>query len=30
LSEILEAEGFREVRFRRLTGGIVAVHEATA
>jgi len=30
LSRILESEGFREVRFRRLTGGIVAVHEATA
>jgi demethylmenaquinone methyltransferase/2-methoxy-6-polyprenyl-1,4-benzoquinol methylase len=30
LSQILQREGFREVRFRRLTGGIVAVHEATA
>lgn len=30
LSRILEAHGFGEVRFRRLTGGVVAVHEATA
>ena len=30
VSGILERQGFAEVRFRRLTGGIVAVHEATA
>ena len=30
LSDILAAEGFRSVKYRRLTGGIVAVHTATA
>ena len=30
LSEILAAEGFRNINYRRLTGGIVAIHTATA
>lgn len=30
LSDILAAEGFRNVSYRRLTGGIVAIHTATA
>lgn len=30
LSDILAAEGFRNINYRRLTGGIVAIHTATA
>ena len=30
LSAILAAEGFRNIHYRRLTGGIVAIHTATA
>jgi len=30
LSDILAAEGFQNITYRRLTGGIVAIHTATA